>query len=191
MEIPTNTHIHFPLENQSSILPTSSLNTPLTVFPIHPIESNRIESFLFSFSPSLASYNTQQPIKRNVLKNDPSRYDYPSVHLRLHFESWKVYLHFPRVTRPGPIDLAGNSRAQKQEGGTGRGNTRRRRRGGVGKGCSACNSPDLMERGDLITREKGERGRVSQDLLTSRDPNNVSREQSELWPGLNHSPDGN
>lgn len=149
------------------------------------IESNRI----FSFSPSLASYNTQQPIKRNVLKNDPSRYDYPSV--RLHFESWKVYLHFPRVTRPGPIDLAGNSRAQKQEGGTGRGNTRRRRRGGVGKGCSACNSPDLMERGDLITREKGERGRVSQDLLTSRDPNNVSREQSELWPGLNHSPDGN
>lgn len=35
-----------------------------------------------------------------------------------------------------------------------RGNTRRRR-GGVGKGCSACNSPDLMERGDLIRWEKG------------------------------------
>lgn len=177
--------------SQKSILHSSNLFPKYSSYRLSNssdrIESNRI----FSFSPSLASYNTQQPIKRNVLKNDPSRYDYPSVHLRLHFESWKVYLHFPRVTRPGPIDLAGNSRAQKQEGGTGRGNTRRRRRGGVGKGCSACNSPDLMERGDLITREKGERGRVSQDLLTSRDPNNVSREQSELWPGLNHSPDGN
>lgn len=39
-----------------------------------------------------------------------------------------------------------------------------------------------MERGDLITWEKGGGGEVSQDLLTSRDPNNVSREQSaEGW----------
>lgn len=88
----------------------------------------------------------------------------------------KVYLHFPRVTRLDLIDLAGNRKRREEQEEEIR--EEEEEEEGVGKGCSACNSPDLMERGDLITWEKGGGGEVSQDLLTSRDPNNVSREQS-------------
>lgn len=76
------------------------------------------------------------------------------LHLHLHFESWKVYLHFPRLRQDEKRKYA------KKKG-----------RGWKRVFCLQQSRFNGARRLDKV----GKRGReVSQDLLTSRDPNNVS-----------------
>lgn len=122
----------------SSILPTSS--------KYFPIQSNPL---------SLASL--QQPFKGRREKMIHRSFVYTITSIYISFRNVQVRL-FAYSYAAIEEDRSDSTRKKK------RGNTRRRRR----EGWKRVQRPDLMERGDLITWEKGRGGGIARFINVSR-----------------------